>query len=368
MNKRPKHILISGGGTGGHIFPAIAIADGLKNRLPDARILFVGAQGRMEMQRVPEAGYPIEGLWISGIQRSLSASNLSFPIKLASSLLKARKIVRQFRPDLAVGVGGYASGPLLWAATSAGVPALIQEQNAFPGITNRLLASRVERICVAFEGMEKWFPAEKLILTGNPLRPAAIDIAGKRGEALRFFQLGEEQPVVLVTGGSQGARSINESILEGLDALRNAGIQLLWQCGEAFYPKAKALLENRNMNGISLQPFIRRMDLAYAAATLVVARAGAMTVAELAATGKAAIFVPLPTAAEDHQTRNAMQLAEAGAAIVQPDSTARANLVNEIIALAQNEDKQNLMAKNIRKFARTDATDRIVEEAIKLMS
>lgn len=368
MTLRPKHILISGGGTGGHIFPALAIADGIKERMPDAQILFVGAKGRMEMQRVPEAGYPIEGLWISGIQRSLNLNNLSFPLKLASSLYKAAGIVRSFRPDLAVGVGGYASGPLLWAATNAGVPSLIQEQNSYPGITNRLLAKKVQRICVAFEGMEKWFPPEKTILTGNPLRPQAIDTEGKTGEALHFFGLAESKPVVLITGGSQGARSINEAILSSLETLSAAGLQLIWQCGEAFYPIAKDAIEKENYTGFYITPFLKRMDLAYAAATLVVARAGAMTVAELAATAKPAIFVPLPTAAEDHQTSNAMQLVKAGSALMLPDHLAKQSLATEIIELSGNGEKRRLLSENIRKFARIHATENIVEEAIKLMN
>jgi UDP-N-acetylglucosamine--N-acetylmuramyl-(pentapeptide) pyrophosphoryl-undecaprenol N-acetylglucosamine transferase len=367
MTLGPRHILISGGGTGGHIFPALAIAEGLKQRLPDAQILFVGAKGRMEMQRVPEAGYPIEGLWISGIQRSLNLKNLIFPIKLASSLYKATRIIRRFKPDLAVGVGGYASGPLLWAATKAGVPSLIQEQNSYPGITNKLLAKKVQRICVAFEGMEKWFPPEKIIVTGNPLRTSAIDIAGKKAEALNHFGLTDAQPIVLITGGSQGARSINEAILNNLTALSRAGLQIIWQCGEAFYPIAKDAIEDGRFTGFSLMPFIKRMDLAYAAATLVVARAGAMTMAELAATGKPSIFVPLPTAAEDHQTSNAMQLVKASAAILQPDKTAKENLVNEIITLANDAEKCTSLSKNISKFARIHATDTIVEEALKLI-
>lgn len=367
MTLRPKHILISGGGTGGHIFPALAIADGIKERMPDAHILFVGATGRMEMHRVPEAGYPIEGLWISGIHRSLNVKNLSFPLKLASSLFKAAGIVRRFRPDLAVGVGGYASGPLLWAATNAGVPSLIQEQNSYPGITNKLLAKKVQRICVAFEGMEKWFPAEKIVLTGNPLRSQAIDTEGKKAEALNFFGLVDSKPVVLITGGSQGARSINEAILSSLDTLFGAGLQLIWQCGEPFYPIAKKALSKENYPGFHLTSFIKRMDLAFAAAELVVARAGAMTVAELAATAKPAIFVPLPTAAEDHQTSNAMQLVKAGAAILLPDYSAKQNLATEIIELAGNAERLRSLSLNIRKFARIRATENIVDEALKLM-
>lgn len=367
MTKRPKHILISGGGTGGHIFPAVAIADGLKERLPEAEILFVGAKGRMEMKRVPEAGYPIEGLWISGIQRSLSTKNLAFPFKLISSLFRARHIVKRFKPDLAIGVGGYASGPLLWAATRAGVPSLIQEQNSYPGITNRLLANKVQSICVAFEGMEKWFPAGKTILTGNPLRPKAIDITGKHEEALAFFGLEGDKPVVLITGGSQGARSINNAILAGLEMLTGSGIQLIWQCGDNFYTIAKEAITKRNYPNLHLTPFISRMDLAYAAADLVVARAGAMTVAELAATAKPAILVPLPTAAEDHQTSNARKLEEAGAAMLQPDNTANKQLISAIITLANDAEKRKTMSLNVSRFARIDATQRIVDEALKLM-
>lgn len=367
MTRKPKRILISGGGTGGHIFPALAIADGLKERLPDAQILFVGAKGRMEMQRVPEAGYSIEGLWISGIQRSLSLRNIVFPLKLTYSLYKAMRIVRRFEPDLAVGVGGYASGPLLWAATRAGVPSLIQEQNSYPGITNRLLAKKVQRICVAFEGMERWFPHEKTILTGNPIRPNAIDIQGKKNEAMRFFELEASKPVVLVTGGSQGAKSINRAILGGLDKIAAAGLQLVWQCGVPFYPTAVEAIEKLNYHGIRVMPFIHRMDMAYAAADIVVARAGAMTVAELAATAKPAILVPLPTAAEDHQTSNATKLSQANAAILQPDITTQQNLTDEMIRLASDETRLKALSVNISRFARIDATKRIVDEALKLM-
>ncbi|MEM9024370.1 MAG: undecaprenyldiphospho-muramoylpentapeptide beta-N-acetylglucosaminyltransferase, partial [Bacteroidota bacterium] len=298
-------VIISGGGTGGHIFPAIAIANALKTMNSATDILFVGANGRMEMEKVPAAGYPIEGLWISGLQRSLTLKNLSFPLKLISSIWKSRGILKKFRPDVVVGVGGYASGPLLRAATGARIPTLIQEQNSFPGITNKWLGHKVSRICVAYDGMEKFFPKDKLILTGNPVRKEVVSLEGKRARALEHFGLRDDRPIILVVGGSLGARSINLAIRDGLDRITEQGVQLIWQTGKPFFEEAQLAVRDRDGHGIKAYDFITKMDLAYAAADLVISRAGAIAVSELCLTAKPCILVPYPYAAEDHQTKNA---------------------------------------------------------------
>ena len=273
MSKPRKKIIISGGGTGGHIFPAIAIADGLKKRLHDPDILFIGAKGRMEMDKVPAAGYPIKGLWISGIQRKLTLRNLSFPFKLISSMLKAGRIIRKFKPDVAIGTGGYASGPLLRVASRRGIPALIQEQNSFPGITNRILSKTVNSICVAFEGMERFFPAEKITITGNPVRSDILNMEGKRSEALDFFKLNPELKTILIVGGSQGARSVNHAISKQISEILRPGVQMIWQCGKAYHETANDLLSKLPLplrNSLKVYDFISRMDLAYAAADIVI--------------------------------------------------------------------------------------------------
>ena len=367
MKKQSQRFIISGGGTGGHIFPAIAIADALRRRMPDAELLFVGARGRMEMQRVPQAGYTIRGLWISGFQRKLSFKNLLFPIKLIHSLIQARSILKRFKPDLVIGVGGYASGPTLRAAIQLKIPTLIQEQNSFPGITNRLLASKVDRICTAYDQMDQWFPKEKTVLTGNPLRKHAVQIAGKREEALKFFGMKSSQPVALIVGGSQGALAINKAIKANLDLLVQSEIQMIWQTGRIFEAEANQIVEVAGWESCYVAAFIERMDLAYAAADFVVSRAGAMAISELAVVQKPVIFVPLPTAAEDHQTSNAKRLSTAGAAEIVVNGKAEGELVPAMIAMAANESKRRQMEKAIARFALPDADEAIVDEIEKIL-
>jgi UDP-N-acetylglucosamine--N-acetylmuramyl-(pentapeptide) pyrophosphoryl-undecaprenol N-acetylglucosamine transferase len=363
MNPDAKFI-ISGGGTGGHIFPAIAIADALKRKLPLSEILFVGAKGRMEMEKVPMAGYEIIGLWISGLQRRITTQNLLFPIKIIISLLKARRIIRSFKPDAVIGVGGYASGPTLRAAVAMGIPTIIQEQNSFPGITNKILASKVDKICVAFEGMDKYFPKSSIILTGNPVRSDISSVSKKHSEALGFFGLKNDMPTLLVIGGSLGARTINESILNSLVLLSDNGLQLIWQTGNAFAEKAEEAVKPFENRGIRTYAFITRMDMAYTAADLVISRAGAIAIAELCLIGKPAILVPSPNVAEDHQTKNAMALVEKNAALLVKDSDAREELGETIISLAKNILLKDQLSANIRSLALPDAADHIADEII----
>lgn len=370
MPQPKKRIIISGGGTGGHIYPAVAIADALKKRLDDPEILFIGAKGRMEMEKVPSAGYPIEGLWISGIQRKLSMKNLSFPFKLISSLWKARKIMRRFRPDVAIGTGGYASGPMLRVASRKGIPSLIQEQNSYPGITNRILSKTVDRICVAFEGMEKYFPKEKIRITGNPVRQDIIELSNKKKEAGEHFELKEKLRTILVIGGSQGARSINRCIGGHLEDILQNEVQIIWQCGPAFHSLATNIVETLGSSErlrVKLHAFISRMDLAYAAADLVISRAGAIAISELCIAGKPLILVPLPYAAEDHQTRNAKALTEKDAAILIKDDELDEKLVQELEKLLKDPSRQERMKKNILDLAKPDATDKIADEVVKLL-
>jgi len=357
--------IVSGGGTGGHIFPAVAIADALRKKHPDCEILFIGAKDRMEMEKVPKAGYPIEGLWISGIQRKLTVENLLFPIKLLSSLLKASKILKRFKPNAVIGVGGYASAAVLRVAVSKRIPALIQEQNSFPGITNKWLAPKVNKICVAYTGMEKFFPKEKLIITGNPVRQEMVNITGKKEEALRFFDLKEGVPVLLITGGSLGARSVNQNIAKGLQQLKDAGIQVLWQTGKPFYQEAIAL--SKEFDNVFVHEFIYKMDFAYAVADIVVARAGAITVSELCLVKKPAILVPFPYASEDHQTKNAMALVDKNAAIHIADSEASERLVSSIIDLMNDKEKRVLLIENIAQLAMTNAADTIADEILNMI-
>lgn len=365
--QRPYRFIISGGGTGGHIYPAIAIANRIKAVHPDAEILFVGAIGRMEMTRVPEAGYKIVGLRISGLQRRLTLDNLSFPWKVISSIRMSHRIIQDFKPDAVVGVGGYASGPLLYAATSRKIPALVQEQNSYAGITNKLLAKRVQKICVAYKNMEAFFPAEKLALTGNPVRQDIMEIGDKRQEALQHFGLTSEKKTILVIGGSLGARTINESIAAGLQAIVEAGYQLIWQTGRVFYPQAQELEKPYAAQGIRAYDFIRRMDLAYAAADVVVSRAGALSISELCLAGKPAILVPSPNVAEDHQTKNAMALVQEHAALLVRDQEAQQQLVPAALQLVADEQEQQRLAQNIVKLARPSAAADIVNELLNLI-
>lgn len=367
MQRTDPHIIISGGGTGGHLFPALAIARALKEKLPRAEILFIGALGKMEMEKVPAAGFPIEGLWISGLRRDLSLENLSFPFKVIFSLLKAIRIIRRFRADVAVGVGGFASGPALRAASMLGIPTLIQEQNSFPGITNKILGKKAHKICVAFEGMEAFFPARKIVVTGNPVRKEIIDIKGKRNEAAAFFGLDPVMKTLLVIGGSQGAYTVNTYIEQLLPLLKAKQLQLLWQTGRNFQSRAEGAIHTADYSHALAVDFIQRMDLAYAMADLVISRAGAIAIAELAAVGKAVIFIPLPTAAEDHQMKNAMRLAGKGAAIVVKDREAPEKLAGELTGLIEDREKIQRMEKKIGEFAMPDADRRIADEIINLI-
>lgn len=360
-------IIISGGGTGGHIFPAIAIANALKSADPRTEILFVGAEGKMEMEKVPAAGYTIKGLPIAGIKREFSLDNLSFPFKLIRSLSMAGKIIRDFKPDAAVGVGGYASGPLLFMASRQGIPALIQEQNSFPGITNKLLSRKANAICVAYEGMERFFPAGKIVFTGNPVRNDIRNTEGKRSEAAAFFGLDAAKKTILVTGGSQGARSINNAMLEGLGRIAESGVQLLWQTGKFFYPNAKQATDKLQHPAVKAFEFISRMDLAYALSDVVVGRAGASTVSELCIVRKPSILVPLPTAAEDHQTKNCEALVRRDAALLVKDAEASSVLVTEALALMADEEKCKKLAANIAPLARPQAAEDIARQIFKIV-
>ncbi len=359
--------MISGGGTGGHVFPAIAIADAIKERVPSAEILFVGAEGKIEMEKVPKAGYPIKGLWISGLHRKLDWRNLLFPAKLISSLLRAWSIVRDFDPDVVVGVGGFASGPVLEVATRMGIPSLIQEQNSYAGMTNKLVANRVARICVAYDRMERYFPADRLVLTGNPVRKDLQDLKASPEEGLRHFGLESGKPVIMVFGGSLGALSINEAMAANAGLLEaHPEVQVLWQAGKLYYERyrdgATASLPN-----VQVVPFIDRMDLAYAMADVIACRAGALTISELCLVGKPAILIPSPNVAEDHQTKNAQALAEKDAAILLPDSEAAARIITLALELLGDEDRQQTLARNIRALAKPEAADAIAGEVLALV-
>ena len=360
-------IIISGGGTGGHIFPAIAIANAIKIKYPNAEILFVGAEGKMEMEKVPAAGYKIIGLPIMGIQRKLTLQNLKVPFKLIYSLIKAKKIIKEFKPNVVVGVGGYASGPLLKIATKMGVPALLQEQNSFPGITNKLLAKKVQKICVAFDGMEQFFPKEKIIFTGNPVRQDIVDLSNKKAKGLEQFNLSANKKVILVIGGSLGARVINESIEAGLEEFAKNNIQLLWQTGKGYADKATDAVKKYNNKGIVTMPFISNMDLAYAVADIVISRAGALSVSELCLTAKPSILVPSPNVAEDHQTKNAMALVNHNAAILVKDIGAKTELIPALLNLIYNSELQEKLTTNIKQLAKPNAAEIIAEEVIKLV-
>ena len=351
--------VISGGGTGGHIFPAIAIADALKRRLPDAEILFIGAKGRMEMDRVPKAGYPIEGLWISGFTKDAKA--ILLPLKIFDSLNKAARILKRFKPDAVIGVGGFASGPTLKAANSLRIPTIIQEQNSYPGKTNRNVGKKAKAICVAYHGLEQWFPKEKIHFTGNPLR-GNINGNCDRAEAATYFGVNAEQQVVLLVGGSQGALGINKGISAQLGAFKDSEMQLIWQTGKPYHEQALREVKELGLED-KVKPvvFIDRMDLAYSLADVVISRAGAMSISELALVQKPVIFVPLPTAAEDHQTKNALQLVEACAAMMVKNSETEQQLVPALQQLLADKERQETMKANIAQFARPNAADDIVE-------
>lgn len=355
--------ILSGGGTGGHIYPAVAIANELKRRYPDAKFLFVGAKDKMEMEKVPQAGYEIKGLWISGLQRKLTLKNLMFPFKVISSLLEARNIVKQFKPHVAIGTGGFASGPLLRMAQRAGVPCVLQEQNSFAGITNKLLAARAEKICVAYDGMERFFPKEKIVKTGNPIRTDLVAVSKNKEEAFGFFGLKGDKKTVLVLGGSLGARRINQLIEKELDFFAKQNLQVLWQCGKLYYEAYK----RHDSDTVKVMAFVNRMDLAYAAADVIISRAGAGSVSELCLVGKPVIFIPSPNVAEDHQTQNARALVSKDAAIMLKEDELDAEFETNFSNLMASEALQEKLGKNIRKMAMPKATEHIVDEIVKLL-
>jgi UDP-N-acetylglucosamine--N-acetylmuramyl-(pentapeptide) pyrophosphoryl-undecaprenol N-acetylglucosamine transferase len=383
MNKQQEHkrIIISGGGTGGHVFPAIAIADALTRLLPDPEILFVGAKGRMEMQKVPDAGYNIMGLPVEGFRRKLSLGNLRVIVKLAVSLKKAEKIIQDFKPDAVVGVGGYASGPVLRKAERMGIPTLIQEQNSYAGLTNRLLARKAGKICVAYDGMDKYFPADKLVLAGNPVRREIRELSGSgkgsgisempdaidRTTARSAFGMNDESRVLLVLGGSLGARSINEAVVGNLDRILESGLRVIWQCGQYYYREAVDALAELPAGRIALNAFIAEMDRAYLAADLIIARAGAITISELCHVGKPAILIPSPNVAEDHQTKNAKSLSTRSAAVLIPDSEAGEHMIPMALELLDDAKRMNELSENISKLAIRDAADRIAREVAGIM-
>jgi UDP-N-acetylglucosamine--N-acetylmuramyl-(pentapeptide) pyrophosphoryl-undecaprenol N-acetylglucosamine transferase len=361
-----KRIIISGGGTGGHIFPAIAIANALMKLDPSTKILFVGAKGRMEMERVPAAGYEIIGLNIQGIQRKSIWKNLLFPFKLIGSVLDSIRIIRDFKPDAAVGVGGYASGPLLYAASLKGLPYLIQEQNSYAGITNKRLGKKARKICVAFDGMAQFFPADKLIKTGNPVRRESVDIEGKREAAFKEFKLSPGKQTILVTGGSLGARTLNNSVIAGLQKLTDADVQLIWQTGRVYFGEINEKMGHSNSANIRVLEFLNRMDLAYAAADVIISRAGAGTIAELCVVGKPVILVPSPNVAEDHQTKNAQSLVKEQACEYVTDKDAVDGLIDAALLLLNDEKKKKILSGNISKLALPDADEVIAKEVIQI--
>ena len=355
--------IISGGGTGGHIYPAIAIANQLKTRFPGSEFLFVGAKDRMEMEKVPQAGYKIEGLWISGLQRSLSFKNLMFPLKLISSLLRSRAIIKKFKPNVAIGTGGYASAPLLRVASNTGIPCLIQEQNSHAGITNKWLANKVNSICVAYDGMEKFFPSEKIRLTGNPVRQDLLDVTSKREEAVSYFKLKDSVKTLLVLGGSLGAGKINELINESLPFFKENNLQVIWQCGKYY----EALYKEKGSATVQVHTFLNRMDLAYAAADIIISRSGALSVSELCLVGKPVIFIPSPNVAEDHQTKNAMAIFEKNAALMVKESDLESNFETMFLSLLKSEIQQKELSENIRKLAKPNAAKDIAVEIERIL-
>lgn len=361
--KKYKFIL-SGGGTGGHIYPAIAIAKELKLRFTDAEILFVGAQDKMEMQKVPQAGYKIEGLWIAGLQRKLTLQNLMFPFKLLSSLWKSRKIIKKFQPDAVIGTGGFASGPLLQIANSLSIPTVIQEQNSYPGITNKLLSKKANSICVAYENLERFFPKEKIVFTGNPVRQDLLDIDSKREEGLAYFKLDAAKKTLIVLGGSLGARRVNQLIEKELDFLLANDIQVIWQCGKLYFEEYQ--IYNKRIN-VQVVAFIDRMDLIYAVANFVISRAGASSVSELCLVGKPTIFIPSPNVAADHQTKNAKAIVDKKGAILLKENELEEKFETIFSDLISNQNLQKELSQNIKKLAKPNATKDIVEQIIKLI-
>ncbi len=375
MEKRqPIRAIISGGGTGGHIFPALSIADRIMEVSPDSRILFVGAEGRMEMEKVPAAGYEIKGLPVAGLQRRLSLANLALPFKVLRSISLAGRIIDGFRPDIAIGVGGYASAPLLWSACRKGIPTLIQEQNGFAGLTNKILGKRVDRICTAYEGMERFFPADKIVLTGNPIRKEIMPAtAAMRKEAMEFYGLDPAKRHIFIVGGSLGSGTLNKSMMKWISDGCPGGddVEVIWQCGKYYMDEVDRFMSEAasagKAEGILYFDFIRRMDLAYAAADIVVSRSGASSVSELCAAHKAVIFVPSPNVAEDHQTHNAMALVRKDAALIVPDAEAPERLLAEACTLVKDGERIGKMEKSIATLAKTDAADAIVGQIYSIL-
>lgn len=360
-------VILSGGGTGGHIFPAIAIAQELSVLRTDLEFLFVGAKGKMEMDKVPKAGFPIIGLPVSAFHRRITWKNLIFPFKLVVSMIKASQIIRKYQPVLVIGTGGFASGPLLKAASRHGVPTLVQEQNAFPGVTNRLLARRAQKICVAHNGMEEWFDSEKIILSGNPVRKDLSSMEFKKPEALDYFKLNSHMPVALLFGGSLGALALNEAIASSLEKIRDMGIQLIWQTGQGYYEKARKLVEQKGVEGVHVFAFLERMDLAYAAADVLMCRAGAITLSELCLATKPAILVPYPAAAGNHQMKNALSFRDKNAAWVLENHEAKEKLIDLLKELMGNQKEQNIMKENLAKLARPEAGKHIAKVALEII-
>ena len=366
MKKNPK-IIISGGGTGGHIFPAISIANALKAKLPNAEFLFVGAEGRMEMEKIPQAGYKIIGLPVSGFDRTHLLKNVKVVFRLLKSMRMAKKIINDFKPDVAIGVGGYASGPTLKEANKAGVKTVLQEQNSFAGVTNKLLAKKASLICVAYDGMEKFFPKEKIILTGNPMRDLKIDNENLK-TAYEYFGFSADKKTLLIVGGSLGARTINQSILAGVEKLAQSGIQVIWQTGKFYFENIQKELAGKQMPNFYISEFLSKMDYAYGIADLVISRAGASSISELCMLGKATILVPSPNVSEDHQTHNAMALVNKNASVLVKDSEAHSTLVDTALALIRDDEKLKDLEKNILTLALPDSANRIADEIIKLIN
>lgn len=363
-----KRIIVSGGGTGGHIFPALSIANALRRLDPEVEILFVGAEGKMEMEKVPEAGYRIEGLPVRGLQRKLTFANVKVLINLWKSLRKAKRILREFKPDAVVGVGGYASGPIGRVALKAGVPLILQEQNSYAGVTNKLLARQASRICVAYEGMERFFPSLKIVFTGNPVRKDLLQAGEKQQEGLAFYGLKAGKKTILVTGGSLGAGTLNKAVERHIDVIAGwEDVQVLWQCGSYYYERLKAELDGRLPENIRLTSFLKQMDLAYACADVVVARAGAGTISELCLLGKAAVLIPSPNVAEDHQTKNAMALVEKGAAVMLKDDEAEEKLVAILSELLHEEQKRTELQRHIGELAIHDSDEKIAREILNVI-
>ncbi len=367
-NNQQLNVLVSGGGTGGHIFPALSIANEVRRRHPEAKILFVGAQGRMEMEKVPAAGYNIIGLPVSGFDRKHLLRNFKVLARLYKSMGMARKILKDFKPDIAIGVGGYASGPMLKEAQKQGIPTLLQEQNSYAGVTNKLLAAKADKICVAYDGMERFFPSEKIVLTGNPVRRNLLECGATQEQARQAMGMDPNRKTILIIGGSLGARTINNAIIDGLKRIGEAGdVQVIWQTGKIYDQQCREALDASGVKNVAQMAFISNMDMAYRAADLVVSRAGASSISELQLLGKAAILVPSPNVAEDHQTKNALALSTRDAAIMVTDADAAAQLVNTMLETVADEAKTASLGSNVLKMALRDAAERIVDEVEKII-